>query len=326
MEIEIELSNGQGLDYGLEIGDPQIQGYYRKREWLSQRVPDGEWKRLYSIEDNRISDHQGECRDLPQQATGQERPYLAGPASFSEAFLTSEFLSSIFIYDLNHYVMWQLAPAGTNDNVLLRDGSNVAVVLDRIQNEHADVASERINAYLRYMAPQIEEVKSQAVGPYRCLSFKQTISGKEHVLSPPLSVSDGTLRAVGCLVAVAQEAKSGPPVRIVGIEEPENTIHPAAQAGLMSAFDEATLEKQVIITTHSPALLDRIDLDSHQLLVVEAAPEGSRISPMDRGSWKTLQQKLATLAELLFYDQLETDWKYLDAHKPDPIVPAGTEA
>ena len=50
-------------------------------------------------------------------------------------------------------------------------------------------------------------------------------------------------------------------MRLVGIEEPETALHPAAAAVLMDALREGAVQTQVIVTTHSPDLLDLIDLE-----------------------------------------------------------------
>ena len=72
-------------------------------------------------------------------------------------------------------------------------------------------------------------------------------------------VSDGTLRVLGILVAVNQLASDGRPIRLVGIEEPETALHPAAAGALMDALREAATHTQVLVTTHGADLLDRYD-------------------------------------------------------------------
>ena len=67
-----------------------------------------------------------------------------------------------------------------------------------------------------------------------------------------MGVSSGTLRMLALMTALHGE----PSANLVGIEEPENYVHPSA----LSSFVEYLLEKreqvQMMITTHSPLLLD----------------------------------------------------------------------
>ncbi len=67
-----------------------------------------------------------------------------------------------------------------------------------------------------------------------------------------MGVSSGTLRMLALMTALHGD----PSANLVGIEEPENYVHPSA----LSSFVEYLLEKreqvQMMITTHSPLLLD----------------------------------------------------------------------
>lgn len=66
-------------------------------------------------------------------------------------------------------------------------------------------------------------------------------------------ISDGTVRAVGLLAALFD-----PTVDVTVIEEPENSLHPWAIRQFVEACRVASKTKQVILTTHSPVLLNHI--------------------------------------------------------------------
>ena len=129
------------------------------------------------------------------------------------------------------------------------------------------------------------------------------------------NMSDGTLRALGILVAVAQLAEDNDPVRLVGIEEPETALHPAASAALMGALQEAAVSTQVVVTTHSPDLLDRLDLDSDRLLAVQMRDGGTEIGPINRASREAVEEHLFSPGELLRMDQFEPDWRDLERQR-----------
>ena len=86
--------------------------------------------------------------------------------------------------------------------------------------------------------------------------------------------SDGTLRLLGLLVALLQE----PSPSVLAIEEPELTIHPGALANLADLLTEATRRAQIIITTHSPDLIDHVPLES--LRAVEACDGVTTVGPV----------------------------------------------
>jgi len=71
------------------------------------------------------------------------------------------------------------------------------------------------------------------VGPKETLEFRQTIGGAKNPWRfPAANMSDGTLRALGILVALFQPGGSGR-IPLVGIEEPAVALHPAAAGVLM---------------------------------------------------------------------------------------------
>ena len=84
------------------------------------------------------------------------------------------------------------------------------------------------------------------------------------------------------------------PPRIILLEEPENGVHPRRLEEIMQMLHDATLgsyggrSSQIILTTHSPYLLDLVDLDRDQVLVFSREPDGSRTArPVDAERMKT---------------------------------------
>ncbi|MBI3973246.1 MAG: ATP-binding protein [Chloroflexi bacterium] len=118
-------------------------------------------------------------------------------------------------------------------------------------------------------------------------------------------MSDGTLRALGVLVALLQARSStGPPIPLVGIEEPETALHPAAVAILLDSLRDASHSTQVVVTSHSPDLLDSKDVETDSILAVTAEDGPTRIAPLDDVSRSVLRERLYTAGELLRMNQL----------------------
>jgi predicted ATPase len=99
---------------------------------------------------------------------------------------------------------------------------------------------------------------------------------------------------------------------LVGIEEPEAALHPAATGALMDALREAAVQTQVIVTTHSPDLLDRVDPDSERLLVLQSQQGKTDVAPVDAACSDMIKQHLYTPGELLRIDQLSLDQSDLE--------------
>jgi predicted ATPase len=85
-------------------------------------------------------------------------------------------------------------------------------------------------------------------------------------------VSAGTLRALALMTALLGE----PEASLIGIEEPENYIHPNALEALGQYFEQASQSAQVLITTHSPLLLNFIG-DPEAVCLVHRTPKGTQI-------------------------------------------------
>jgi hypothetical protein len=78
---------------------------------------------------------------------------------------------------------------------------------------------------------------------------------------------------------------------------------------LLDALREATLFTQVIVTTHSPDLLDSANIDDELLLAVHADKGTTQIAPVDEASREAVRKGLYTPGELLRLDQLKPDIK-----------------
>ncbi|MDE0673052.1 MAG: AAA family ATPase [Caldilineaceae bacterium] len=66
--------------------------------------------------------------------------------------------------------------------------------------------------------------------------------------------SDGIIRLLGIVTALYQRQR----MPMMGLEEPELTVHPGALATLADMLNEASQNSQILITTHSPDLIDCI--------------------------------------------------------------------
>ena len=117
----------------------------------------------------------------------------------------------------------------------------------------------------------------------------------------------------GILVALFQ-GNNDPKKRVllVGVEEPEIALHPAAAGVLLDALREAADKTQIIITSHSPDLLDDKDLDPESILVVEARDGITVIADIDEAGRSAVRDRLYTTGELLRIDQLQPNPDSID--------------
>jgi predicted ATPase len=100
------------------------------------------------------------------------------------------------------------------------------------------------------------------------------------------------------------------PPKLIIVEEPENGLHPKRLADVMRLFRDITEGKlgghkaQVVLTTHSPYLLDCVDLSKDQVLVFRRNDDGSRTAePADAERLKTFLDEF--LLGEIWYNQGE---------------------
>lgn len=75
----------------------------------------------------------------------------------------------------------------------------------------------------------------------------------------------------------------------------------------MDALREAATHTQVVITCHSPDLLDQVDPEKDTLLVVASREGMTQIASPDRASTDSIRDHLFSTGELLRMAQLQPD-------------------
>lgn len=107
--------------------------------------------------------------------------------------------------------------------------------------------------------------------------------------------SDGTLRVAGLLTALVQQ----PPLTMIGIEEPELTIHAGVIPLLADFLETASLNSRVVVTTHSPELLDLDVVPPNAIRVVDRINGTTRVGRLSDGQQQLVRDRLASSGELL---------------------------
>jgi hypothetical protein len=162
---------------------------------------------------------------------------------------------------------------------------------------------QRLRGYLHSFNPEFSDVFVDGKDNYRWLAFTPSAHPSGWKINSS-EVSDGTLRAIGVLLAIFQTAMADSTVTLVGLEEPEANLHPAAAGVLLEALLEASQTIPVIASTHSADLLDRKDLPASSILAVAMREGETIIGPIEDGEMAILQKRLYTAGELLRSNQL----------------------
>jgi predicted ATPase len=153
---------------------------------------------------------------------------------------------------------------------LERSGRNLPVALDHLK-KISPKAFAAVLGIARRVMPSLEDIETD-------WTHRRTVALflKERGVKRPWTsedVSDGTIQTLALLVATFD-----PRTSLVVIEEPENSVHPWTLRVLTMAFRLAAEVKQIILTTHSPILLDQ--LKPEEVWVVQKPGTETKIDPL----------------------------------------------
>ena len=294
LRLQFELETCSGW-YALTIRGRAGDGYevYREECRLAERISTRE--HFFRVERGRVS-----AASIPKAPASEDRLYLVTASGFKEFRPAFDALAGMRFANPIPERMRPIQAPG-NASSLNRDCSNAASVLGGLEKRFP-AAKRRIDEYLGCIVPGIVETRRSPKDTAETLQFLlQVDDGK--VRLPASSMSDGTLRALGALLALFQGAtREDAGRRLVGIEEPEAGQHPGAVEVLADAIREAAMRTQVIVTSHSPELLDSIADES--IITVEAHQGATRFGTLDDAARSVIRDRLFTAGELLRMDQL----------------------
>ncbi len=303
IRLDFRLASGQQGHFAFDIGALKERAYaVQREECVIGGIGKGPYYRI----------EQGELRGCSESSfpvvTADRLALVAasGLAAFRPVFNA---LISMSFYNLNPRLMRDLQKP-QEGRLLKPAGENIASVighLERVDGGQMEIVTE----YLQTVVPMVQGVERKQIGPMETLEFRQDMAGsRDPWRFLAQNMSDGTLRALGVLVALFQGNRDYSPT-VVGIEEPETALHPAASSALREALVRASRHTQVIVTSHSPDLLDDREIPADAILAVIAEGGETRIAPIDDASREVMREHLFTAGELLRLDQLAPDRNHL---------------
>jgi type I restriction enzyme M protein len=196
---------------------------------------------------------------------------------------------------------------------LVASGRNIASVLNRLRSEDSR-GFEFILAAMRRLIPGLEDLHVEDVGGFLSLRFSQRQdAGVAHFTTA--NISEGALRALGIIVA----AQTVTPQDLLIVEEPEVAIHPGAAALLFEVLKRASRSGSVLVTTHSPELLDAAQ--DEELLVCSYRHGTTRIGPLARAQREIVREGLFSISELARSEPLRIEGDEPEALDPRDFKP-----
>jgi predicted ATPase len=115
--------------------------------------------------------------------------------------------------------------------------------------------------------------------------------------------SDGTLRVIEIVVALEMAAAGA----FVMIEEPETGVHPGLCDRIMAEIEAAAEDLQLVISTHSPRILDRVHCQQLRHVRRNGSTRVESLTSEQVEVVKTFLSEQGTLGEFVFSESFEDE-------------------
>ena len=306
IRLDFTLSEGSTGHYAFRIGDFS-RGRYKVQteECVLRSAQQPTQEDYFYVKNGTVTKTNMEVTP----AATKDRLYLINASGLKEFRPVYEAFSRMGFYSLSLDKIKDLQVPDPGD-MLTRDGSNLASVFKQLSPS----VKGYIKEYLATFVPSVDKIEARKYGPKEGLVFTQNVAkAEEPQRFLANNMSDGTLRVLGILVALFQEHRDPTKrVLLVGIEEPEIALHPAAAGVLLDALRDAANKTQIIITSHSPDLLDDKEFDPESILAAEVRNGITVIADIDEVGKSVVRDRLYTTGELLRIDQLQPNPDSID--------------
>lgn len=188
------------------------------------------------------------------------------------------------------------------------DAHNIASYLLSIYRTAPEVF-RRVERFLAATGAPVTAIdQTVSVGGYDVFSYRKIDEVGKSISLSGSTLSDGSLRMIAIAAAVLGnrsdlsvelvDRASSPFIPCMAIEEPETSLHPTAIAALVDLLVEGSQSTQLIVTCHSPEVLDHKAIRPEMITVVESTPAGTFAGPIGAKPFAAIQSHLVSAADL----------------------------
>lgn len=246
------------ITYHLAIDENQ-RGPFVAEEWLQWRR--GQQGKPFRFLDFRNGAGQVTSGEAPDESDARIEERLTAPDLLAVNTL-GQFASHPRVSALRRFITgWYLSyltadntrttPAAGPQERLSETGDNLPNVVQYLKEQHP----ERLDEILRVLAqrvPRLESVQANLMEDGRLLLQIKDAPFERPILAR--FASDGTLKLLAYLTLLYDPN----PPQLVGIEEPENHLHPRLLPELAEECRGAAARTQLMVTTHSPFFVNEL--------------------------------------------------------------------
>ena len=240
------------ITYRLAI-DEGLSGPYVAEEWLQWKR--GSYGRPFRFLDFREGTGQVVSGEMPDQNDQRIDETLAAPDMLAVNTL-GQLARNPRVSALRQFITgWHLSyltadeartvPEAGSQERLSATGDNLPNVIQYLKERHPE-RLEQILQTLSRRVPRLEAVNAELMPDGRLLLQIKDAPFERPILAK--YASDGTLKLLAYLTVLYDPD----PPKLIGIEEPENQLHPRLLPELAEECREASTRTQLMVTTHSP--------------------------------------------------------------------------
>jgi predicted ATPase len=293
VHIELKIALGSAsAEYAFVITGDRLEEYKVKSETVV--VPDQKGANGFTRNGNNWEGPEGisprsDEQSLALTALGGTRPFKP-----LVDFLTNMSVYSIFPDTLRVPQRFDAA------RPMKRHGENwVSILRELLKDE--DAKKELVTG-LNKLTGDIEDVRVRSTAGHLIAEFKQQATAKKGKRwFDADQQSDGTLRVAGLLTALLQK----PYLPVLCIEEPELTVHPGVLPMIYDYLQQADEVSQVIVSTHSPILLDVADIEKDCIFMVNRIEGKTDVRKVTEAQLLPVRKSLLRLGDLFISGDLQ---------------------
>ncbi len=204
---------------------------------------------------------------LKQAPTACALTAAAADASFP-ARDVAEFVSRWRFFDPNPFLLrhdW----TGLDSVRFDPYGRNLAETLHALHNSSPEVVKRICSATRAIVGLPSDIEPRESEGRFYFVQSEPGLQSSVH----QMGVSSGTLRMLALMTALLGQ----PEAMLIGIEEPENYVHPSALSSFVEHLLDARDRVQFLVTTHSPLLLDFLNDPAAVRVVRHSEQQGTTV-------------------------------------------------
>ena len=307
--ISVEIAGyWASVRYAFEVSPLRNYDFEVSREQCVLHSRDGETRWF----DRRKNDAKSNIIGLPKMEffspSSLAMPLLGGVLPFEGV---QQSLSRMKVYAIDPAALREMQDPESGTD-LRADGRNAASVFEEIERRSPE-STKRIEEILSAIVPNTLGLDTVQHGKKLAIEFSQGWGDRKRATFEAYSMSDGTLRALGLLLAVFQVRKPS----LIFIDEPETSIHPGAAGAILDALRHAAATMQVVVSTQSPEILDAKWIEDKNIRSVVWREGATHVEEISENAKRALGAHLMGAGELLRSEALEPGPAPQELNRPD---------